>query len=402
LRWEAQRLTDSMGNTVLSISDSLAPRIGVVYDPTKEGRSKVFAHFGQYYESIPMDLANRSFGGKGAKTTIYDPSCQAQSWSLTACKDQVVDSFSTAAPNLPVQPNIKGSYNNEIVAGGQYQYWPNLVVGASLIRRWLGRVIEDGGADLTNNSPPLQLENPPAGATIPPDSTPVAKPERTYTALQLTATKRFARNWFFAGAYTYSRTRGNYTGLYDSGIMPVQLNPNNSMQYDISELTRNTYGSLPNDRPHLIHMDGYYRFVWGQHSLAPGFSFMGRSGQPISPLGTAPYGYTDYVFPRGSAGRTPFVTQLDMHLAYRTKLSTSLSVEAFIDIFNVLNQKTVLTVDSLYTPDQVMPTKPGTPATVANNDGSSTSTPVTPNPNYLHATSYQLPISGRLGARVWF
>jgi hypothetical protein len=59
-------LTDYMGNTALSITDSFAPRIGVVYDPTKEGRSKIFAHYGQYYESIPMDLANRSFGGKGA------------------------------------------------------------------------------------------------------------------------------------------------------------------------------------------------------------------------------------------------------------------------------------------------------------------------------------------------
>jgi hypothetical protein len=91
-----------------------------------------------------------------------------------------------------------------------------------------------------------------------------------------------------------------------------------------------------------------------------------------------------------------------MHLSYRTKLSKVLSAEAFIDIFNVLNQKTVLTVDSLYTPDQVMPAQPGTPATVANNDGSSSTTPVRPNPNYLHATSYQAPISGRLGARVWF
>ena len=74
----------------------------------------------------------------------------------------------------------------------------------------------------------------------------------------------------------------------------------------------------------------------------------------------------------------------------------------FIDIFNVFNQKTVLTVDSLYTPDQVMPATPGTQATIANDDGSSSTKPVTPNPNYLRATSYQLPISGRLGARVWF
>jgi len=62
----------------------------------------------------------------------------------------------------------------------------------------------------------------------------------------------------------------------------------------------------------------------------------------------------------------------------------------------------VLTVDCLYTLDQVMPAKPGTTATVANNDGSSTTTPVSPNPNYRHATSYQAPISGRLGARIWF
>jgi hypothetical protein len=124
-------------------------------------------------------------------------------------------------------------------------------------------------------------------------------------------------------------------------------------------------------------------------------------------LGYAPYEGTNetFILPRGSAGRTPFVTQLDMHLAYRTKLSKALSIEAFVDIFNLLNQKTVLTVDSAYTYDQVMPAQSGTPLTqvhVANNDGSSTTTPVTPNPNYLHATSYQLPISGRLGARVWF
>jgi hypothetical protein len=393
LRWEAQWLTDYNGNTVLAITDSFAPRIGVVYDPTKEGRSKIFAHFGQYYESIPMDLANRSFGGKGASTTIYDSSCQAQSWSSTTCNK--LDTRSYVTPNLPVQSNIKGSYNNEIVVGGQYQYWRDLVLGASLIRRWLGRAIEDGGASYADPASSLSLINP----TDP-------KPERTYTALQLTATKRLDKNWFFAGAYTYSRTMGNYTGMYDSGTMPVQLNPNNSMQYDIRELTKNTYGPLPNDRPHLIHLDGYYRFVWGQHSLSPGLSFMGESGQPITPLGNAPWNYIALILPRGSAGRTPFVTQLDMHLSYRNKLSKALSVEAFIDIFNILNQKTVLTVDSTYTYDQVMPvTTPGatvSQATVADDNGNSTSTPASKNPNYLHATSYQAPISGRLGARVWF
>jgi hypothetical protein len=391
LRWEAQRLTDSRGNTALSIADSFAPRIGVVYDPTKEGRAKIFVHYGQYYESIPMDLANRSFGGKGGSTTSYNPSCPVESW--TTC--QATRVRSTSSPDLPVQSNLKGSFNNEIVAGGQYQYGRDLVVGASFIRRWLGRIIEDGGASYADPNSQLELENPPNSPSVP-------KPERTYSAFQLTATKRLARNWFFAGAYTYSRTMGNYAGLYDSGTMPAQLNPNNSMQYDVNELMANTYGPLPNDRPHIIHVDGYYRFAWGPHTLSPGIGFMGRSGQPISPLGTDPNLYSTFVFPRGSAGRTPFVTQLDVHLSYRTKLSQAVAVEAFVDIFNVLNQKAVLTVDCLYTLDQVMPAKPGTTATVANNDGSSTTTPVSPNPNYRHATSYQAPISGRLGARIWF
>jgi hypothetical protein len=162
-------------------------------------------------------------------------------------------------------------------------------------------------------------------------------------------------------------------------------------------------------------MDGYYRFVWGQHAVSPGLSFMGRSGSPITSFGSAPYEGADetFILPRGSAGRTPFVTQLDMHLSYRTKLSKVLSAEAFIDIFNILNQKTVLTVDSTYTYSQVMPAAAGTPLgniPIADNNGttcaqgSQTCTPglAVPNANYLHATSYQLPISGRLGVRVWF
>jgi hypothetical protein len=99
-----------------------------------------------------------------------------------------------------------------------------------------------------------------------------------------------------------------------------------------------------------------------------------------------------------------------MHLSYRTKLSNALSAEAFVDIFNILNQKTVLTVDSAYTYDQVMPGATLTQVPLADNNGqpcgkagtTCTAGSASPNPNYLHATSYQMPISGRLGARVWF
>jgi hypothetical protein len=391
LRWEAQRLTDYMGHTALSIKDAFAPRIGVVYDPTNEGRAKLFAHYGQYYESIPMDLAQRAFGGQGAIGTDYPSGCSPSSWN--GCSS-LGDPYLLTAPRLPVQPGIKGSYNNEIVLGGQLQRWRDFVFGASVIRRWLGRVMEDTGGSLADATGPTEFANP----TSP-------KPERTYTALQLTANKRLAKNWFFAGSYTLSRLEGNYTGLWDADN--GQLNPNLSSQFDVPELMANRNGRLPNDRPHVIHLDGYYRVQIGRHTFSPGLGFVGYSGTPITPLGRAPIlGPNEtFILPRGSAGRTPFVTRLDLHLSYRTKLGQSMSVEAFLDIFNLLNQQTALIVDSAYTYDRVMPMPSGTSLSnvpVANNDGTLTTTTAAPNPNYLRPTSYQAPINGRLGARIWF
>jgi hypothetical protein len=260
-------------------------------------------------------------------------------------------------------------------------------------------------------SDPTQL---PSGATtLANPSNP--KPERTYKAIQLTANKRLARNWFFAGSYTLSRTEGNYAGLYSADSK--QLDPNLTTQYDVAELMANRKGPLPNDRPHVIHLDAYYQLYLGRHGLVPGLSFVGYSGVPVTPLGRAPLmGENEtFILPRGSAGRTPFVTQLDAHLSYRTKLANGFSVEGFIDIFNVLNRRTALSEDAEYTVDYVLPQRPGTPLNqVPVVDGSgkcvvdATGTcPPAPtyaakNPNYLQPTSFQAPISGRLGMRVWF
>jgi hypothetical protein len=189
----------------------------------------------------------------------------------------------------------------------------------------------------------------------------------------------------------------------------------------------NRNGPLPNDRPHVFHLDGSYQFAWRGHQLSPGLSFSGYSGTPITPLGRAPVmGVREtFMLPRGSAGRTPFVTQLDARLSYRTTVAKVLSTELFIEIFNLLNQKTVLTEDAEYTVDRVMPAKGGTsPEQVPIVDGKGKAICANPdadgecardpngdavdkvyakrNLNYLRPTSYQLPVSGRVGVRVLF
>ena len=38
-----------------------APRIGVIFDPTGQRKSKFFANWGRFYEKIPVDIAIRAF-----------------------------------------------------------------------------------------------------------------------------------------------------------------------------------------------------------------------------------------------------------------------------------------------------------------------------------------------------
>ena len=82
------------------------------------------------------------------------------------------------------------------------------------------------------------------------------KPERTYDAITVSVNKRFAKNWLTRASYTYSRLIGNYDGLYQAEQNYFAPNGNNA--YDTPDLYANQNGPLPNDRPHLAHLDGFY------------------------------------------------------------------------------------------------------------------------------------------------
>jgi hypothetical protein len=341
---------------------------------------------------------------------------------------------------MKVQKDLKGAYDNEVVAGGQYQILPDLTVGAAVIYRWLGRAIEDiydpeTGSVMIGNPGNMsqsqaealeqsaQMAEQLAAQDPTPENEQAAKdaraaanraqprPTRTYKAVQLTATKRFARRWFVSGSYTYSQLRGNYPGLYQPE--GDQRDPNLSTQYDVPGIMSNRYGPLPNDRPHLIQLHGYTVYPFQRSSVIGGFSFTGRSGQPVSVLGRYPGSdpLNSFILPRGSAGRTPFVTQLDLHLGYRRSLGPKASAEVFFDLFNVLDQRAVLAEDQEYTVDRVMPLPKGGDigGLLARNPVGSIKTDADGNPvaalkngSFRMPTAYQAPISGRVGARIFF
>ncbi|HWE27751.1 MAG TPA: TonB-dependent receptor [Polyangia bacterium] len=435
VRYEAQQVKGADGTIQIGIYDNWAPRIGAIYDFTQKGRGKLFASYGWFYESIPLDINDRSFSGEGDIVGSPPPSgagCKANAagiYDLTMCHPAVVTNGGVSGGTYSsVSPGLKGQYSEEVVAGIQYDVGLDLVLGATYIHRDLGRIIEDMSPDASidfiianpGSTPDpglikdlqsqIQATNDPMKkqtltrelALYQQTNVGFPKPVRNYDAMVLTATKRLSHNFLLLASYTYSRTLGNYPGLFQASN--GQRDPNITTQYDFRELLINRFGPLPNDRPHILKVQGSYFVPFGSNTMVFGLAFNMQSGVPIEVLGGNPiYGGSPetFILPRGSGGRTPTLTSFDLHVSYRRQLSRIFSFEAYADVFNLFDQQEVTQVDQLYTSSNVNPIENGKVADLVNLKQINGNQPLL-NPNYGHAVTYQQPLSMRFGVRLSF
>ena len=187
--------------------------------------------------------------------------------------------------------------------------------------------------------------------------------ERTYEAVELTVDGAFD-NWYMQGSYTWSKSKGNAEGYVksDNGQDDAGL----TTDWDIPEIMDGAYGYLPNDRRHKLKFFASYQV---SDRLTVGTNFLMQSGRPINafgtehPNGTPAYGDTYYVddgtgnlnfVPRGTAGRTDWITQLDLAAIYSFNLGDRADVELRAELFNALNADGVREVYELAAtrPDQ--------------------------------------------------
>jgi hypothetical protein len=440
---------EPIGKNAILLRNMWAPRVGLLYDVTKEGRSKVYTSYGRFYESIPMALNDFSFSGTTLYGAFFDwgqcagsgesPDSGGAAPSPYDCPQSVSSDDPPAAGNLyrggttVVAPGTKAQYMDEIVVGGEYEVLEDLTVGLAYKNRRLGRVLEDMSVD---NATTYIIGNPgtfdedeeaalEAEIDALPDGDPDRErlesrlagfralrrfdtPRRDYDAVELTAVKRVSKNFFVQGSYTYSRTRGNYPGLLNEDTGDAL--PNVSTQYDLAELLANRDGPLPQDRPHYLKLDGYYVFDFEEDGqLTAGIRYRAFSGTPKDALGAHYlYGFGEsYVLPRGSQGRSPAVHGTDLHLGYTRKLARGYELSGFVDVINFFNQEQVFATDEAYTFDNVNPVVGGDPsdliwAKAVSDDGVETSEPIARNIAYGSPLARYTPLFLRLGARLSF
>ncbi len=454
LRGQLDALTGNrLGRNAMVLDGNFAPRVGVIWDPTEEGRAKVYGAWGRFFESIPMDINDRSFGAETSYTQTFavgggenpcgpvDPSIGGPNGR--GCLDSADPPSSErllGSSGVLVAPGIKAQYMDEVLAGVEYALASDLKLSVTYQNRRLGRVIEDVSTDgastyiianpgewsadeerkleqrLSREDDPMRRGRLERELRLFRGVRGFDRPKRSYDALEVSISHRLSRGLFVQASYTYSRTFGNFPGSlsYDNG----QVDPNISSQYDLIELLANRNGKLPQDRPHSVKLDGHYTFDLGKRdALTLGGRIRFLSGIPQNALG-AHYLYgpdESFLLPRGAMGRGEIEHSVDVHLAYARKLSKNTIAEVYLDVFNLYDKQGTFEIDQTYAPavrrgggpNNVNPITGGDYedlifAKAIDGQGNESLLPTARNPNFGKTVSRYAPTSARVGFRLTF
>lgn len=417
LRWDTFKNLDGFGNTFVEIKNQLGPRLGFSWDVNGDSTFKVFGNAGRYALPLTPDVATRGasaslftrqqFTFTGVDPVTGAPTGLTPRAGAPGTLQYINGEFGSPKNALTIaSSNLDPMYQDEFILGFQKQLSDHFSIGVRGIYRDLKAAIDDncdytavleaGGftyddeaeAWLRNGQSPVlpndgfpycRMFNPGEDAvfltdffnngnlesvTIKGDRlSPPAK--RKYAAMEFF----FDGNWdkfFLQGSYTYAKSRGNTEGGVKSDI--GQANTNVTQDFDYIELTKDTFGYLPNDRRHSLKLFGNWEL---SEEWSIGANVLVQSGRPLNCFGVLyPYhgGYHPYgssfmrcgtspagqatsggnfigpvsAFPRGTKGRLPWTSNLDLNVAYAPTWAEGLQFK--VDIFNVLNSQKVTSV----------------------------------------------------------
>ncbi|MEJ0098907.1 MAG: TonB-dependent receptor [Pseudomonadota bacterium] len=308
-----------------------------------------------------------SFGGEAKVLSDYKGSVR---FTYRSLKSQIDDNCDWRPAYNWALANGYASHTDVTSAS---EIAPGLDDGAELFAEQLAqcRIINPGKA---NTIKFVDKNGNYVDGTITAEQFGLPKLKRTYKGMDLSLEHPLRDGWYGKVDYTLSFNKGNAEGMLysDSGQPDVAVTAN----WDSPELMAGSYGYLPNDRRHVFKFYGFY-------SYTPEFRVSGTltaaSGRPISPAGNydgdpllqvtgvgaraltskqyndsyvtynGPYYHmVDGVLrPRGTGGRLPWTTILDLGFSYAPNYFKN-QLQINLDVFNVLN-----TVEKQSVVDQV-------------------------------------------------
>jgi hypothetical protein len=398
-----------------------APRIGGTFDLTGDGRAKVFASWGHFYAKIPNDLAARAMSADTGITRQHfmDAALRQPVANGVNFAGQTTNLLLTSDHAAIIDPDAGSTYQQEFLAGVEFDVFGNANLGFRYIRRTLPSILEDIGQlsilgyfvapdtpvdyFITNVNADTEAVQC-CGTTVG-----FEDPEHTYDAFEVTLNKRFSGNWSAIASYRFSKLEGNFEGFFrsdngqsDPAISSLFDFPTNDPSYTAQAAVHGGSGdirfqgctlgcgTLPNDRPHQLKLYGNY--VWNAVNFGLGLN--AGSGRSLTAMASNPVYANAGEIPLTLRGagmdtvdgfreRTPAEVTLDLHVDYGLNFGGR-RLLLLADAFNLFNRRSATWYDYWYeTTVGTLNPNFGQPV---NGGGSST-------------TSFQAPFSLRFGAR---
>ncbi|MDQ4123422.1 MAG: carboxypeptidase regulatory-like domain-containing protein [Acidobacteriota bacterium] len=384
-------------------TDKIAPRLGFAYDITGDGKTRLFASYGKFYDRVKFALPRGLFGGDifledyfeifpgetagmfninnivgnftGSSTCPSTGFITANARSRCQRNLRVNANEPGASPYTSgaVDPNLDPFQQTEFTVGAERQLSRNYVLRVRYTFKNVNEAVEDAGIVNAQGSEAYIIGNPGKGLHL---ETLQAlgynmsiRPQRRYDGLEFVLEKRLSNNWYFNANYTYSRLFGNYTGLASSDephLVEGRLAPGVSRAFDLPFIGFTAEGQpdngpLPTDRPHVFNIYGAYIFDWmGSRSNSTEISAF-QTVTSGTPMTTSIYGQSSVTpqifYRRGDLGRTPTFSQTDFNITHRYRFGRDDRFTMAFDL-NVLNLLDQDTVTGIY---QTMNTTTGRP-----------------------------------------
>ncbi len=424
------------GKTFVEANDLVAPRLGVSWDINGDSSMKAFANAGRYY--IPV-AANSNIRASAAERLVQkffyydgqlDPRTSAPVQALTQQigATSVNGSLDAPDPGTVSVTNLEPMYQDEFLAGFQMTLSDNWTAGVRAIKRDVKNGMddycshqpfvdwaEDKGYDnfdpdsmascfFVNPGKDLRIKLDVNGdgnyteQLVPNSYLGLPKYKRGYRAIELFWERTPSDGWYMQGSYTWSKSEGNIEGYVNSSL--EQDDAGLTQDFDHKLFEDGADGYLPNDRRHSLKLFGSYQV---NDEWRVSGNFVAQSGRPVSCQGFVPldglgvdvgslnaYGASSFyctndqgqtvLTQRGQYGRTPWMFNFDMGLAYVPDWAKG-NLTLKMDVYNIFNLQKVTEYSEAGEYDRATPTK---------------------DPNFLNVVNYQAPRSVTLSARYTF
>lgn len=329
------------GDKIYTFDWTFAPRISAVYDLKGDGRMKVSAYYGRYYDPIRLNMTN--FAGTLDGRVLEEQVFVGDRWLTYRTRGGRVqqDAF--------FSPTTKTPYTDEYQLSYQMDLGRNMSAETNLVRRHTRDILEDYDLALYTSAAAGEFALPLSyfGYTEIPDSNYVlatlAGGKRDYDGVDLIFRKRFSENWQALASYTWSDAKGN-----------TNSDSNADYQGDVIWLdprAPHAYGRQPGSIEHLFKFAGSYRafdrlelgavYNWNSGTAASRtFRTQGRNLPVRVATAYAYKGATSRWLAEDSIGSltNPSYGTLDLRAQWTQPVAFT-KLELFLDIFNALDDQ---------------------------------------------------------------